>query len=150
MPRPAHNPNQYSKSVSRWQCPVCQKLCKSKSSEVRHIHQKHSTISSEPILLEMQNENLLHPSSPNTIQQIIHTPEIESPMPPVFATGTHLEHESILNELGGLGSSASLSSPSSNNFQELGHNLVSSEPSNRSQRLTTVGSTTYHSTINGK
>ncbi len=83
--------------------------------------------------------------SPESIQQIIRTPEIEFP-PPGF-TAENSEYESAL--LDGLGeSSVSPSSPSSNNFQEPDRDSVSS--SNRRQRLTTVGSTTCHPTMNGE
>ena len=145
MPRPARSPSKYSDLVTRWQCPICPKICKSKSGRARHIRQKHGTVSSEPILLEMPNQNLSRSPSPEGIQQIICTPELEFP-PPVSSTETHSEYETAL-----LGkSSVSPSSPLSNNFQEPDCDSVSSTPSKRRQRLTTVGSTTCHPTMNGE
>src|ERR1700688_1445926 len=106
----------------------------------------YGNLSSEPVFLKGCNEDLLRSSSPDSIQQNIRTPEIDSPMPPVFATESYSHHNSSLGE-------PSIS-PVSNNFEEPGHDLVSDHDSVSSghicrQRLTTFGSTVYHPTING-
>jgi hypothetical protein len=149
MPRPARNPTRYSESILWWKCPICPKLCKSKSGGDRHICQKHGNVSSGPVLLEIHNENLPCSSSPDSIQQDIRTPEIEdSPMPPVFTPETPSEPGSIL--LDRLANPPV--SPLLSNFPQEGDydSEISSAPSCHRQRLTTVGSTTYHPTINGE
>lgn len=160
MPHPTRSPGYYSASTTRWRCPHCPKVCKSKGGRLRHVRQKHADIPDQHCdVLELplpetepaqQNALQSELSSPITVHRSIHTQErtCSGSGLPAFDMSPNADYASLPNSDPVLHDIPMDGSPISQFSQPL--NNVISDPEDSDVQVPAFDSVIYHPTMTGE
>jgi len=142
MPRPPRSPTHYSNSTIWWSCPLCSKLCRSKSGRLRHLRTKHKNVAFSLSDLEAFDASLMSPDLVNELpvnslaSGMLKLHKSRRKPQNLFLDDVVMNYDST---------SASSESPSSNAVQE-SDNSSESDSVHRPD----IGSVNYHPIMNGK